>query len=149
MGSKFWQFDKFPLYRGRLLNTGLRDSDLNVLVFLCCTCVAPTQSELSDSEVITFFLFLSLGHVSMKLNHTYTFTPYIKWLFFCPHLLQTENDESLPEDEWSSEDVWTDSSSELEDEREQVGHRRKVNRGIVLPWFFKNPFHFTCFSNFI
>ena len=149
MGSKFWQFDKFPLYRGRLLNTGLRDSDLNVLVFLCCTCVAPTQSELSDSEVITFLLFLSLGHVSMKLNHTYTFKPYIKWLFFCSHLLQTENDESLPEDEWSSEDVWTDSSSEFEDEREQVGHRRKVNRGIVLPWFFKNPFHFTCISNFI
>ena len=65
--------DKFPLYRGRLLNKGLHDSDMNVLVFLCCTCVAPTQSALSDSEVITFLLFLSLGHVSMKLNHTYTF----------------------------------------------------------------------------
>ena len=78
MGSEFWQFDKFPLYRGRPLNKGLRDRDLNVLVFLCCTCVALTQSELSDSEVITFFLFLSLGHVSMKLNHTYTFKPCIK-----------------------------------------------------------------------
>ena len=72
----------------------------------------------------------------MKLNHTYIFKPNIKWLLFCPHLLQMENDESLPEDEWSSEDVWTDSSSELEDEREQVGYRRKVNRAIVLPWFF-------------
>ena len=72
----------------------------------------------------------------MKVNHTYAFKPYIKWLFFCPHLLQTENDESLPEDEWSSEDDWTDLSSELEDEREQVGHRRKVNRAIVSPWFF-------------
>ena len=159
MGSKFWQFDKFPLYRGRLLNKGLRDwlRDLNVLVFLCCTCVAPTQSELSDSEVITFVLFVSLGHVPMKFNHTYTFKPYIKWLLFCRHLLQTKSGEPLPEDEWPSEDrckgwypeLFLDSSSELEDEREQVGHRRKVNRGIVLPWFFKNPFHFTCFSNFI
>ena len=121
MGSEFWQFDKFPLYRGRPLNKVLRDRDLNVLVFLCCTCVAPTQSELSDSEVITFLLFLTLGHVSMK---------------FCPRLLQTENGESLPEDEWPSEDYWTDSSSELEDEREQVGHKRQVNRAIVLPWFF-------------
>ena len=69
MEGKFWQFDKFPLYRGRPLNKGLHDRDLNVLVFSCCTCVAPTQSELSDSEVITFLLFVSLGHVSMKLNH--------------------------------------------------------------------------------
>ena len=69
MESKFWQFDKFPLYRGRPLNTGLLDRDMNVLDFLCCTCVAPTQSELSDSEVITFLLFVSHGHVSMKLNH--------------------------------------------------------------------------------
>ena len=59
MGSEFWQFDTFLLYRGRPLNKGLRDRDLNVLVFLCCTCVALTQSELSDSEVITFF-FVSL-----------------------------------------------------------------------------------------
>ena len=62
----------------RLLNKGLHDRDLNVVVFLSCTCVAPTQSEPSDSEVITFLLFLSLGHVSMKLNHKYTFKPYIK-----------------------------------------------------------------------
>ena len=55
MGSKFWQFDKFPLYRGRPLNKGLRDRDLNVLVFSCCTCVALTQSELTESEVIKFF----------------------------------------------------------------------------------------------
>ena len=85
-------------------------------------------------------MFVSLGHVSMKLNHTYTFKPYIKWLFFCPHLLQTENGESLPEDEWSSEDDWTDSSSELEDEREQVGHRRKVKSDSFAMVFFLNPF---------
>ena len=85
----------------------------------------------------------------MKLNHRYTFKPYIKWLFFCPHLLQTENGEPLLEDEWPSQDYWDDSSSESEDEQEQVGHRRKVNRAIVLPWIFKNPFQFTCFSNFI
>ena len=72
----------------------------------------------------------------MKLNHKYTFQPYIKWLFFCPHLLQTENGEPLPEDEWPSEDYWTDSSSELEGEREQVGHKRQVNRAIVFPCFF-------------
>ena len=120
----------------RPLNKGLHDRDLNVLVFLCCTCVAPTQPELSEREVITFLLFLSLGHVSMKLNHKYTFKPYIMWLFFCPHLLQMENGED-------------DSSSESEDEQEQVGHRRKVDRAIVLPWFFKNPFQLTCFSNFI
>ena len=136
MGSKFWQFDKFPLYRGRLLNKGLLDRDLNVLVLLCCTCVAPTQSERSDSEVISFLLFVYLGHVSMKLNHKYTFKPYIKWLFFCTHLLQAENGESLPEDEWSSEDDWTDSSSELEDKQEEVGYRRKVNRAMVLPVVF-------------
>ena len=77
MGSKFWQFDKFPLYRGRPLNKGLRDGDLNVLVFSCCTCVALTQSELTESEVITFLLFTSLVHVSMKLNHKYNVKTYI------------------------------------------------------------------------
>ena len=65
MGSKCWQFDKFPLYRGRPLNKGLRDRDLNVLAFSCCTCVAPTQSELAESEVVTFLLFPSLVYVSM------------------------------------------------------------------------------------
>ena len=66
----------------------------------------------------------------MKLNHKYTFKPYIKWLLFCRHLLQTENGEPLPEDKWLSDDYWKrwypelfpDSSSELEDEQEQVGH---------------------------
>ena len=138
MGSKFWQFDKFPLYRGRPVNKGLRDRDLNVVVFLCCTCVAPTQSELAESEVITFLLFTSLVYVSMKLSHKYNFKSYINCL------LQTENGEPLPEDEWPSEDYWKacypelfpDSSSELEDEQEQVGHRPKVKTAIVLPVVF-------------
>ena len=80
----------------------------------------------------------------MKLNHKYTFKPYIKWLLFCRHLLQTENGEPLPEDKWLSDDYWKrwypelfpDSSSELEDEQEQVGHRLKVKTAIVLPVFF-------------
>ena len=46
------------------------------------------------------------------------------------------NGEPLPEDVWPSEDDWTDSSSELEDKQEQVGHRRKVNRAMVLPVVF-------------
>ena len=147
MRSKFWQSDKFPLYRGRPLNTGLRDRNLNVLVFLCCTCVAPTQSELTESVVVKFLLFTSLVHVSMKLNHKYNVKSYINCF------LQTKNGEPLPEDKWPSEDDWKDcfpelfpdSSSELEDEQEQVGHRRKVKRVIVLPVvFLKNLFQFTC-----
>ena len=58
--------------------------------------------------------------------------------------MQTENGEPLAEDEWPSEYYWRerypklfpDSSSELEDEQEQVGHRRKVKRAIVLPVVF-------------
>ena len=135
-GANFGSLISFRFIDGGCLTKGLHDSDLNVLVFLCCTCVAPTQFELSDSEVISFLLFVYLGHVSMKLNHKYTFKPYIKRLFFCTHLLQTENGESLPEDESSSEYFLSDSSSEFEDEREQVGYRRKVNRAIVLPVVF-------------
>ena len=138
MGSKIWQFDKFPLYRGRPLNKGLRDRDLNVVVFSCCTCVALTQSELAESEVITFFLFNSLVHVSMKLKHKYNVKSYINCL------LQTPNGEPLPEDEWPSEDDWKewypelfpDSSFESEDEQEQVGQRLKVKTAIVLPVVF-------------
>ena len=134
MGSKFWQLDKFPLYRGRSLNKGLRDRDLNVLAFSCCTCVAPTQSELTESEVVTFLLFTSLVYVSVKLNHKYNVKSYINCL------LQIPNGEPLPEDKWPSEDYWKvrypepfpDSSSELEDEQEQVGHRVKVKTAIVL-----------------
>ena len=74
----------------------------------------PTQSDLSDSEVITFLLFLFLCHVSMKLNHKYSFKPYIKWLLFCRHLLQEPRGEPLPEDMWPSDD-----------HEEQVGHRLK------------------------
>ena len=138
MRSKFWQSDKFPLKRGRPLNTGLRDRVLNVLVFLCCTCVAPTQSELTESVVIKFLLFPSLVHLSMKLNHKYNFKSYINCL------LQTKIGEPLPEDKWPSEDYWKelypelfpDSSSESEDEQEQVGHRLKVKTAIVLPVVF-------------
>ena len=74
----------------------------------------------------------------MKLNHKYNVKSYINcWL-------QTENGEPLPEDEWPSEDYWQcfypelfpDSSSELEDEQEQVGHRLMVKRAIVLPVVF-------------
>ena len=119
-------------------NKGLRDRDLNVLTFSCCTCVAPTQSELTESEVITFLLFTSLVHVSMKLNHKYNVKSYINCL------LQTENGEPLPEDEWPSQDDWKeqypelfpDSSFESEDEQEQVGHRLKVKTAIVLPVVF-------------
>ena len=89
-----------------------------------------------------FLLFTSLVHVSMKLNHKYTFKFYIKWL------LQTENGEPLAEDEWPSQDDWKDwypelfpdSLSELEDEQEQVGHRLKVKIAIVLLWIFLNHF---------
>ena len=99
---------------------------------------APTQSELTESEVITFLLFTSLVYVSMKLNHKYNVKSYINCL------LQTKNGEPLPEDEWPSEDYWKelflelfpDSSSELEDEQEQVGHRLKVKTAIVLPVVF-------------
>ena len=51
-------------------------------------------------------------------------------------MLQMRNGEPLPEDEWLSEDFLTDSSSELEDEQEQVGHRLKVKTAIVLPVVF-------------
>ena len=138
MGSKFWQFDKFPLYRGRPLNKGLRDRDLNVLAYSCCTCVAPTQSELAESEVLTLLLFPSIVHVSMKLNHKYNFKSYINCL------LQTENGEPLPEDKWPSKSYWKerhpelfpDSPFELEDDQEQVGHRLKVKTAVVLPVVF-------------
>ena len=96
---------------------------------------APTQSELTESEVITFLLFTSLVHVSMKLNHKYNVKSFINCL------LQTTNGEPLPEDKWLSENCWKgrypelfpDSSSELEDEQEQVGHRLKAKTAIVLP----------------
>ena len=100
---------------------------------------------------VSFLLFTSLVHFSMKLNHKYNVKSYINCL------LQTKNGEPLPEDEWPSQDDWKDwypelfpdSSSELKIEQEQVGHRLKVNRAIVLPVFFLNPFQFTCFSNLI
>ena len=74
----------------------------------------------------------------MKLNHKYNFKSYINCL------LQTNNGEPLPEDKWPSEDYWKDrnpelfpdSSSELENEQEQVGHRLKVKTAIVLPVVF-------------
>lgn len=99
---------------------------------------APTQSELTESEVITFLLFTSLVYVSMKLNHKYNVKSYINCL------LQTQNGEPLAEDKWPSEYHWKvcypklfrDSSSELEDEQEQVGHRLKVKTAIVLPVVF-------------
>ena len=83
----------------------------------------------------------------MELNHKCNVKSYINCL------LQTENGEPLPEDKWPSEYYWKerypelfpDSSSELEDEQEQVGHRLKVKTAIVLPVFFlKNPHQFTC-----
>ena len=83
-------------------------------------------------------MFTSLVYVSMKINHEYTFKSYINCL------LQTRNGEPLPEDKWPSEDYWKerypelfpDSSSESEDEQEQVGLRRKVKPAIVLPVVF-------------
>ena len=104
------------------------------------------QSELTESEVITFLLFTSLVHVSMKLNHKYNVKSYINCL------LQTKNGEPLPKDKWPSEDHWKrcypelfpDSSSESEVKQEQVGLKRKVKRAIVFAsGFLKNPFQFT------
>ena len=128
----------FRFIEGGCLTKGLRDRDLNVLVFSCCTCVAPTQSELTESEVVTFLLFTSLVHISMKLNHKYNVKSYINCL------LQTSNGEPLPEDKWPSEYYWKEeypepfpgSSSELEDEQEQVSHRLRVKTAIVLPVVF-------------
>ena len=85
----------------------------------------------------------------MKLNHKYNVKSYINCL------LQTENGEPLPEDKWPSEDYWKewypklfpDSSSELEDEQEQVGHRLKVKTAIVLPATSDTMcyFHWLCY----
>ena len=80
----------------------------------------------------------------MKLNHKYNVKSYINCL------LQTTNGEPLPEVKWLSENYWKgrypelfpDSSSELEDEQEQVGHRLKVKTVIVLPVVFKK-IHFS------
>ena len=62
-------------------------------------------------------------------------------LLFYRHLFQNRKGEPLPEDDWPSDDYWEDpfsdifpdSPSELEDDQEQVGHRRKVKRKQVLP----------------
>ena len=74
----------------------------------------------------------------MKLNHKYNVKSYINCL------LQTPNGEPLPKDKWPSEYYWKeeypelfpDSSSESEDEQEQVGLGRKVKPAIVLPVVF-------------
>jgi len=65
-------------------------------------------------------------------------------LLFYRHLFQNLKGEPLPQDDWPSHEYWKDelpdispdSSSESEDDQEQVGHRRKVNRKKVLPHSF-------------
>ena len=62
-------------------------------------------------------------------------------LLFYRHLFQNLKGEPLPEDDWPPDDYWEDpfshispySSSESEDDQEQVGHRHKVKRKQVLP----------------
>lgn len=62
-------------------------------------------------------------------------------LLFYRHLFQNFEGEPLPEDEWPPDYLWEyrfpylfpDASSELEDDQEQVGQRRKVKRKQVLP----------------
>ena len=63
------------------------------------------------------------------------------YLLFYRHLFQNRKGEPLPKDDWPSDYYWEDefpdlfpgASSELEDDQEQVGHRRKVKRKQVLP----------------
>ena len=111
-----------------------------------------------NSEVITFLLFLFLGHGSMKCNHKYDFKPYVKWFLFCRHLLQAPlNDEPLPEDEWPSDDhdflnllkEWAPGllflASKLKDEQEQVGHRLKSVFSVHRTYSRKTfSDHWTC-----
>ena len=55
-------------------------------------------------------------------------------------MFQVSDGDPLPEHEWPSEDYWKllfpqlfpNASSEVEDDQEQVGHRNKVKRAIVL-----------------
>lgn len=62
-------------------------------------------------------------------------------LLFYGHLFQNHKGEPLPKDDWPSDEDWEDefpdlfpgSSSELEDDQEQVGRSRKVKRKQVLP----------------
>ena len=95
----------------------------------------PPSLNLLKVELSRFFC---LPPLFLKLNQKYNVKSYINCL------LQTKTGEPLPEDKWPSQDFWReeypelfpDSSSELEDEQEQVGHRLKVKTAIVLPVVF-------------
>lgn len=52
------------------------------------------------------------------------------YLLFYRHLFQNHKDEDWED---AFPDLFPGSSSELEDDQEQVGHRRKVKRKQVLP----------------
>ena len=66
-------------------------------------------------------------------------------------MFQDLDGEPAPEDEWPSEDFWKeqyphlfpDSSSELEDDQEQVGHRNKVKRRHSYDVSFVFEIHFS------
>ena len=66
-------------------------------------------------------------------------------------MFQDSDGEPAPEDEWPSEDFWKkqyphlfpDSSSELEDDQEQVGHRNKVKRRHSFDLRFIFEIHFS------
>ena len=67
------------------------------------------------------------------------------------HFFQELNGYLKPEHEWPSEDLWKglyphlfpDSSSELEDDQVQVGHRNKVKRRHSFDMSFVFEIHFS------
>ena len=66
-------------------------------------------------------------------------------------MFQELNGDPKPEHKWPSEDYWKrcfarlfpDSSSELEDDLEQVGHRKKVKRRHSFDMSFVFEIHFS------
>ena len=66
-------------------------------------------------------------------------------------MFQELNGDPKPEHRWPSEDYWKrcfarlfpDSSSELEDDLEQVGHRKKVKRRHSFDMSFVFEIHFS------
>ena len=62
------------------------------------------------------------------------------------HLFQERNGDPKPERKWPSESCWKvqypDSSSELEDDQEQVGYRNKVKRRHSFAMSFVFEIHF-------
>ena len=71
--------------------------------------------------------------------------------FFCRHLFQDLDGDPKPEHKWPSHHDWkewyphlsSDSSSELGDDQEQVGHRNKVKRRYSFDMRFLLKIHFS------